>query len=158
MPTVSLLARSTLLLMLIGPAHAEPLIAYTEDFPPFNYQDEAGKPAGFAVELLADVMKAASVDYRIEFVPWARALQSAKTQPNTLVFTTARTPDRERVFDWIGPFSARRTVLMGLHSGTHVANLDAARSLRVGVINGDAGMEFIWTPPVCKDDLVCWDR
>jgi polar amino acid transport system substrate-binding protein len=93
--------------------------------------------------VLAAWLKDAGIDYRIEFLPWARALQSSRTQPNSLLFTAARTPEREPMYEWIGPFAPRRTVLMGLRSGPHPATLDASRSLRIGVINGDAGMEYL---------------
>lgn len=122
---------------------AEDIVAYTEDFPPYNFLDGEGRPAGFSVELLAVLMKEAGLGYRIELVPWARAVQSVRRTPDSLLFTTARTPEREGWFDWVGPFAARRTVLVGLHGGIQPANLDAVRRQRVAVINGDAGMEFL---------------
>lgn len=124
-------------------AAAEAVVAYTEDFPPYNYVDASGKPTGLAVELLAALMKEAGVDYRIEVLPWARALQTARYQPNSLLFTVARTPERESWFHWIGPIAKRRTVLMGLRGGPQPATLDDVRKNRVGVVNGDAGMEFL---------------
>lgn len=125
-------------------AEAAGVRAYTEDFPPYNYADSQGRPAGYAVEVLGLLMNEAGVDYQLELLPWARALSLARQQPDHLIFTIARTPAREAHFFWIGPFARRSTALMRLRSTPHqVASLAEARAWRTGVINGDAGMEML---------------
>ncbi len=125
-------------------ALAQPLKVYTEDFPPFNVLDEQGRPSGYAVELLAQLMQEAQQDYRLELVPWARALTLGKQMPNTLIFTIARTSEREAFFYWIGPFANRTTALMRLRdSPLRVGSLEEAKRYRIGAINGDAGMEML---------------
>lgn len=134
-----------LLAALLGIATwAAPLNAYTEDFPPFNAPDAQGKPSGYAVELLALLMQEAQQDYQLELVPWARALSLAKHKPNSLVFTIARTPERDAFFYWIGPFASRTTALIRLRdSPLRVDSLADAKRYRIGVVNGDAGMEIL---------------
>ncbi|GLR14187.1 hypothetical protein GCM10007907_29770 [Chitinimonas prasina] len=141
---MTMLARSLLLLLCGLMACAEPVRAYTEDFPPFNTLNEHGQPSGYAVELLVLLMKEAQQEYRLELVPWARALSNARQQPGSLIFTIARTPEREPHFHWIGPIAARSTAMMRLRDGhARASSLQEAKAYKVGVINGDAGMELL---------------
>ncbi|MBV8656868.1 MAG: transporter substrate-binding domain-containing protein [Burkholderiales bacterium] len=121
---------------------ADAITAYTEDFPPYNFTDAHGQLAGYSVELLGLLMAKAHTDYHIEQVPWARAMGEVRHQPNSLVFTIAKTPERAPDFIWIGPIARRNTSLLGLanHPLT-LSSVDDARPLRIGALNGDVGME-----------------
>jgi polar amino acid transport system substrate-binding protein len=85
----------------------------TEEFPPFNYSDK-GQPSGRSVELLinasAAVGKPITKD-QINIAAWARAYQTALTGPNTMLFSTTRTVQREKLFKWAGPVGQNRTVV-----------------------------------------------
>ncbi|CAN7414038.1 transporter substrate-binding domain-containing protein [Pseudoduganella sp. LjRoot289] len=98
---------------------AERMLAVTEEFPPFNYT-ENGKLAGYGVELAQAVLEGAGVDYAMASYPWARAYEMAQQQPNVLIFSMTRTPDREKLFHWIAPLAKRRVYLYKLAARTDI--------------------------------------
>jgi polar amino acid transport system substrate-binding protein len=81
-----------------------------EAFPPFQYTDATGEARGAAYRLvmmaLDDVAHSMPIEVApIQFMPLRRALQNAATQPNLIVLSVARTPQRERQFKWLAPLS-----------------------------------------------------
>lgn len=125
--------------LLTQTALADHLTIVTEDLPPYNYL-ENGEPTGLSTEVVETVLKLTGHQPDIEFLPWARAYQVALTQPNTLIYSIARTKDREDLFAWVGeiaPFGAslyQRADAPDLK----LQNLSDARLYHVGVYRGDA--------------------
>ncbi|UTH74603.1 ABC transporter substrate-binding protein [Chromobacterium sp. IIBBL 290-4] len=120
-------------------AAADELRAYTEEVPPLNYS-ENGKVKGFATDVLRMAAKDAGIRLRVESLPWLRALAIVKDTPNTLLYTTVRTPERESQFQWVGPISPRKIYLYRLRDNTEVevaGLLDLAR-YRIGAMSGSA--------------------
>ncbi len=74
----------------------------SEEFPPINFT-EAGQPSGLAVEVVQQVMVRLGQVVPIEFLPWARAYRDAQGRQPIALFSAARIPERERLFQWAGP-------------------------------------------------------
>ena len=74
----------------------------SEEFPPINFT-EAGRPSGLAVEVVQGVLKRLGQTLDIEFQPWARAYREAQGREPMALFSAARIPERERLFQWAGP-------------------------------------------------------
>lgn len=86
-------------------AAAAPVVMLTEENAPFNYT-ENGTVKGIAVDLIVAAMRDAGHAVSpadIQVLPWARAYDAARSQPGTLLFSMARTQERERLFAWVGP-------------------------------------------------------
>lgn len=88
-----------------SPVHAEPLIIYTENYPPYNLLDDEGDVVGLATEKVHQVMEATGLDYEIKLVPWARAVHFTQNNSNALIYSITRTPAREDSFDWLVPLA-----------------------------------------------------
>jgi len=86
-------------------ALAEPdLKLITEENPPYNFQNpENGAIEGSAVEIVQALMKGAGVDYSLTLMPWNRAFRETRANAGTCLFVVNRTPERETLFDWVGP-------------------------------------------------------
>ena len=124
-------------LVVAGAARGAPLSLFTEDKPP-RQMIVAGKLTGPVVDEVRYLMDDARVDYRMQVVPWARALAIARSQPGTCVFNTARTAERERYFTWIGPLSSQRWALFArADSAVTIGKLDDARPYRIGTYYQD---------------------
>jgi len=81
-----------------------------EAFPPLQYADSSGAARGASYRIvmtaLAEVARSMPLDVApIEFMPMRRALQNAVSQPNLIVLSVARTPQREPQFHWLAPVS-----------------------------------------------------
>ena len=75
----------------------------TEDYPPFNMQGEGGKIVGLSTEVVEELFKRAGVEYKLTLMPWKRAYEDTLGTPNTALYSTTRTPEREALFKWVGP-------------------------------------------------------
>ncbi len=96
-------------------AGADVLSLTTEDFsPPFQVSaDQRTSWSGISADKLAELMRRARQAYVIAAFPWARAYQMALQLPNTCVFSTTRTAERESLFLWIGPLAANDWAMFG---------------------------------------------
>lgn len=116
------------------------LTVVTEDWPPYNYVDNRGKVTGSVTELVEKILQKAEIDYSLAVYPWARSYQMAQEQPNVLLFSVLRTPQRETLFDWYCPI--HRPIEMYFYRLTRndkieLASIEDAKNYRVGVPRGD---------------------
>lgn len=118
---------------------------YTEDYPPFNYI-ENGVEKGISVDLIKVILNDLNrpdLGNDIMFVPWGRGLRLTQKNPNSVLFSTARNPEREALFQWVGPILENKVVILGKkklveqHGGKLTAN--DLRKLRIVVIRDDIG-------------------
>jgi polar amino acid transport system substrate-binding protein len=99
---ISLIAIASL--VFVGPAHAE-LKIMTEKLPPFNFEED-GAVVGISADLLLLAMETAghpAPRSAIRILPWARAYTIVQREPDTVLFSMARTEQREPLFQWVGP-------------------------------------------------------
>jgi polar amino acid transport system substrate-binding protein len=114
------------------------LFIATEYSPPTSMQDGA-QVIGSATEKVREAMARASLAYTLEMLPWKRAYSSALNRPDGCVYSTTRTPEREKLFKWAGPTDEGEWVLLGrADHGYRFTSLEDARKLRIGTYNGDA--------------------
>jgi polar amino acid transport system substrate-binding protein len=93
------------LALLPGRGSAAALQVLTEENAPFNFT-EGGALKGIGVDLLDAAMREAGRTFdpaAIQVVPWARAYESVRATPDTMLFSMARTAEREPLFAWVGP-------------------------------------------------------
>lgn len=122
---------------LAGPAAAYDIEAYTEEKPPFNYLVK-NKVEGISVDLFMAACKRIRIRCNISMVSWARAVVIVKSTPNTAVFTTVRTPEREKLFAWVGPTMSRETWLFGKNCQIEALRKDP--KMTIGVVRDDASV------------------
>jgi polar amino acid transport system substrate-binding protein len=75
----------------------------TEEYPPFNFTDEAGNITGQSTEVVRQVMSKTSGQANIEVLPWDQGYALVQKEQGTMLFSTARIPQRENLFKWVGP-------------------------------------------------------
>jgi polar amino acid transport system substrate-binding protein len=91
-----------ILLMPITSGWSQELTIISEENPPFNF-NKNGVFTGSATEVVREIMRRLNQPAGIEVMTWARAYQLARTRPNVVLFSTARTKEREDLFHWVGP-------------------------------------------------------
>ncbi len=92
-----------LLLCLALPAQACGLRVLTENLPPYQVVQDQQVVAGSAFSQVEAILRLAGLPCTTEVMPWARAFELARTQPNTLIYSLARLPAREPLFIWLAP-------------------------------------------------------
>ncbi len=124
-------------------APGESLFILAEHSPPASMK-EGNDVTGRETEKIRDMLGRLAIPYRIDILPWKRAYTRAQQQKNTCVYSTSRTPEREKQFKWIGPTDEAEWVFMGRADHKfQLRHLDDARSLRIGTYHGDARDEFL---------------
>lgn len=102
--------KTTLILLYVvlsfAVVNAEEITAVTEDYPPYNYE-ENGKVTGLSTEIVKATLDEAEIKYSIKTYPWSRAIEMAENGENVLIFTITRNKERERNFKWVGPIDQR---------------------------------------------------
>ncbi|MBN8218653.1 MAG: transporter substrate-binding domain-containing protein [Spirochaetes bacterium] len=119
--------------LLLHGGSAEPrarLTIYTEVDPPYNYVDSAGRPEGIFVDLVREIQRRCGNEAAIQVVPWSRGYRAVQEETNVILFSMARTPEREHLVHWIGPVLENRWILFARSdSPLAIRNLDDARRL-----------------------------
>ena len=116
----------------------------TIDLPPFGALKD-GKPVGFAVEILHEIMRRLGRIDTIEFGDWNVVYQRGLTEPNTVLFPPSRTPDREELFKWVGPLIPEKVVLFARKDSGLVINSleDAKKVSRIATVKGYASEKLL---------------
>ncbi|RQD83971.1 MAG: ABC transporter substrate-binding protein [Methanocalculus sp. MSAO_Arc2] len=114
----------------------------TEEYYPYNYQ-AAGQKMGISIEILEEVFSDRNTDLsrdHILFSTWEEGYKKTLSAPGYVLFSTARTPEREEQFLWAGPIIRSRNVLFMRSGAGEVMNGDIL-SLSIGVITDDVAAE-----------------
>jgi polar amino acid transport system substrate-binding protein len=128
---------------LAAPAQAQDLHLLTEHMPPASMLED-GKVTGRAVEQVRELMRRAGIGYKLDLMPWKRAYTLAQTEGGACVFQATRTPEREALFQWVGPISETDWVLFGRAGRNYkVAALQDAKGLRIGAYAADVRAETL---------------
>ena len=85
----------------IGKEHSK-LRVLTEVLPPFQYINAEGELTGYSVVITKELLKRAGIEAELEVFPWPRSYRLAEQNENVLIFSIARTKQREQNFHWIG--------------------------------------------------------
>lgn len=122
-----------------GMLSAQNLSIYYEDNKPLQFQGADGKPAGFAADVVREIQRRTDNKDEIQLVPWARGLNRLDSDPNTLLFSMARTAERDNLYQWIGPiFDNSYAFYVKSDASLSIANLEEAKKVAsIGVYRGD---------------------
>lgn len=124
---------------------AQPLVIYCEDDPPSQFQNSDNSLSGFAVDLVREIQKRVHNDDPILMVPWARGYYAIQHAPNVLLFSMARTVERNPLFQWIGPIlESQYGFFVKSDSKIIIASMDDAKKLgAIGVYRDDVRDLFL---------------
>ncbi|MFO1398224.1 MAG: transporter substrate-binding domain-containing protein [Burkholderiales bacterium] len=151
-------ALAALLLALALPAAGAPLTLLTEENPPFNYA-EGGKLTGLVTELVQEAARRAGIAYTLEVLPWARAYPRAQAERDTCIFATARLPNREKLFVWVGPLASNLWGVYGRGDWSRpVKQLPDLKPFRIGGVANDAKVDYLRENGLTNFRLVADDR
>ncbi len=121
---------------------------FTEVSPPNNFGTGQGaerKVEGSAVDFVNEIQRRTGYVNKINLSLWNDAYAIAQYLPNSAVFTTARTPERENMFQWVGPVSSSRSHFYTLtSSGLTIETLEQAKALQsIATPNGWFTHDFL---------------
>lgn len=129
----------------------------TTQFPPFDFQKD-GRLQGTSVDLLEmiwDRMGESLNRSIIEFLPWTEGYQRTLNEKNTVLFATARLPEREHLFKWVGPIGSDTKVLLTKKDeNLTIAGPEDLKNYKIAAIKDDSAMQVLLNDGARKEDLV----
>ncbi|MCL9781334.1 transporter substrate-binding domain-containing protein [Vibrio sp. S4M6] len=128
----------------------------TEEYPPYNYTFD-NELTGIAVDLLlraseisGDVIPLSG----ISVLPWSEGYRAALVGDDTVVFSTTRTKLREHLFQWVGPISKTRIVVLAhRESGISINSVQDLMNHSIGVIRDDVGEQLLLELGVPRESM-----
>jgi len=126
------------------PVTVQALDLYTENYPPFNIvsQDKLSI-SGIATDKVRELMRRSGDNYKLTVVPWARSVLLVQSRADSCMFSTARTPEREQRYQWVGPLEHNNLAIFGRAGAPHAAkNVAELKSHVIGTKRRDASGEY----------------
>ncbi|CAM4097256.1 substrate-binding periplasmic protein [Pseudoalteromonas byunsanensis] len=124
--------------------HAQTLTLYAEDLPPYHFKNAQGEVSGALVDLARSTLSHAQLEGQFEIVPMARAYKELQTQPNSLMLSLLKTPQRSKQFLWIAQTYFADAYLVSLaNSDITLDTLQQAKQFRVSTVRGYSSERFL---------------
>ena len=116
-----------------------------ELLPPFQYYNEDKKLTGISIEIIESIKTIVKSNDPVKIVPWSRGLKITKKKKNSALFSMLRTPDREKLFKWVGPL-VNFSVVFFKKTGSPIVLKsveDAKKVKKIGVTKNVANYEML---------------
>lgn len=127
----------------VSAVQAETIQVVTEELPPYNMTVD-GRLTGMGTEVVEAMLERAGLSASVQSMPWARAYDLALHSDNVLIYSLARIPQREALFQWVGPIAPTRWSMYALASKPiKLASLDEAKAYQNGVVKQDVGELYL---------------
>jgi PAS domain S-box-containing protein len=114
------------------------------DFPPFEYLDENGHPAGFNVDLTRAIAREMGLDIEIRLGPWTEIVRGLEDGEIDVIQGIFYSPERDRKFDFSPAHSVNHYVAATRPGeAPPPSELEALRGRHVAVQRGDIFHDFL---------------
>jgi polar amino acid transport system substrate-binding protein len=124
---------------------ASELRIVTEEMPPYN-MTQGGQVTGMSTEVVQAVLKDVGMPApAIQSMPWARAYDIALNTENVLIYSITRTPQREKLFKWVGVIAPTQWYLFS-RTGRNlpaIRSVEEARRHQIATVNEDVGEQYL---------------
>ncbi|GLX77995.1 hypothetical protein tinsulaeT_13350 [Thalassotalea insulae] len=117
------------------------LFLVTEHLPPYQIVDQNSQLSGFSVELVHEVLKRSGYSYQMNVYSWVRSYNLTLQKPNHCIFSIARLPIRENLFQWIGQITElNNAVIWGIKAKQHdkINDIEEIKKYLIAVNKNDA--------------------
>jgi ABC-type amino acid transport substrate-binding protein/nitrogen-specific signal transduction histidine kinase/ActR/RegA family two-component response regulator len=126
------------------PAPAAPIRSASEyDYPPFALVNAAGEADGFSVQLMRAALRAMDRSVTFETGPWPEIKQALADGRLEALPMVARTPERERTFDFTFPYLTMHGTIVVRKGTTGIAGPEDLKGKRVAVLQEDVAHEYL---------------
>ncbi len=113
------------------------------DYPPFCYEDDSGRAAGFSVELLDAALGTMGHQATYETGSWAEVKEWLAEGGVDCLPLVGRTPEREDIFDFTFPYMTQTGAVAVRADCDSVHSAEDLDDLTIGVMAGDNAEEFL---------------
>lgn len=101
----------------------------TEEYPPVTFMKD-GKPSGLVTDMIREIAARLKLPDNIRLTSWKNAYNMALVHPKVVLFSAERTPERESLFQWVGPVGKNSSIFYAKKgSGIRINNLEEAKAI-----------------------------
>ena len=101
----------------------------TEEYPPVTFMRD-GKPSGFVTDMVREIAARQKIPDNTRLTSWKNAYNMARLHPKVVLFSAERTPEREKLFQWVGPVGKNSATLYAKKgSGIQIDSLEEAKAI-----------------------------
>lgn len=120
-------------------ANKPELVIYTESFAPYSFEDDTGQLLGINHDIVKDTCTLAALKCKFILLPWKRAYSLVHKNPNSAIFSLAKTDERIPSFNWVGPLVSNQTYFFRLKTNDHIVmnDISQAKNYSLGIVRGD---------------------
>lgn len=128
-----------------SPGESPRLQLLTEEFPPYNFAGPDGTITGSSTDVVREIAARLGADAGIDLGAWADGYNRTLATPDTALYSTARTTERENLFRWVGPIgSYDMTFFARNDSGISLSSLEEAKKAgTIAVVRDDARHQYL---------------
>jgi polar amino acid transport system substrate-binding protein len=124
-------------------AFAEAVKVIMDYYPPFSYE-EKGEIRGISTQVVRAVLKEAGIEVPIKQYPFARAYQMTQKESSVFEYCVVRTPEREKLFQWIGVVAVAEHGLLALKDrDIRIDKLEDLSKYTVGTVLEDVVDQYL---------------
>lgn len=124
------------------------------DFPPYEYIDDQGRPAGFNIRMIQAIAAALGTRIEIQLVPGAE-LRARRERGTADLFSVGYVSTRAAQFDFLGPTTTVRSSLLMLSGrATYPAGDTGYQGLRIAIQEGTPSLAAFNTLPADERPLI----
>ncbi|NCA69771.1 MAG: transporter substrate-binding domain-containing protein [Sphingobacteriia bacterium] len=149
-PSVVLRLLAALVLVAIG----GPLVAATSTptllrvvgdnhYPPYLFLDDEGRATGYLVDIWRLWSEKTGIEVELTALEWAEAQRRLLAGEADVIDNIFRTPERESFYDFSAPYARLPVSIYRDVSIDGIHDLRALRGFKVGVMAGDACIEYL---------------
>jgi polar amino acid transport system substrate-binding protein len=124
---------------------AQEVNVVTEYLEPYQIKNDDGSLGGYSTEVIRALFELTGDDAKVQVMPWARTYEVGLNQPNTLIYSIARTPAREKKFHWVGALKEERLYFWGLrkHFEKNDYNVSELKDYKIAVSRNSNSAQYI---------------
>ncbi len=128
----------------------------TEELPPYNFTRD-GQVYGISTDILLKIMKKNGVAVErqdIHLLPWPRAYSTVQDVTGSILFSAARTTEREKLFKWVGPITDLTIGLTALKErNIRLNSLEDTQQYIIGTIRDGAPEQLVLKSGAAESSL-----
>lgn len=131
---------------------ATQLSIVTEHLPPFQIASTESIKR-LSTEIVTATLDRSGYQYSIDVHPWSLSFQRVKEDKNTCIYSLARLPEREILFNWIGHIVSSTSSFYTLKSKNLVmTRVEDAKQYKTAVIEDDITHHFLLSKGFVEND------
>ena len=125
------------------PTHRRIIIGGDENYPPYEYLDENGRPAGYNVDLTRAIAQSVGLDIEIRLGPWSEIRDALSRGEIDALQGLLYSPERDLIFDFTQPHTVNNCVsVIRKGEGLAPATVSELAGKRIVVQKGDMMHDF----------------